>query len=133
MVTPTVVSIVALNGRDDAELLRLAAGAARGLKAPLGAAILESARERDLEVAAPDPLQEAAEVGVVAAIAGRRVVVGNAALFVSLGLSLAQFGEWPERLRQQGQDIVFVAVEGQAAGFLGVVDASSDDVAPQPE
>ncbi|MCY0725800.1 hypothetical protein OVW19_29090, partial [Klebsiella pneumoniae] len=85
-----------------------------------------------VEVAAADRLQEAAEAGVVASIAGLRVVVGNAALFISLGLSVAPFGEWPERLRQRGQQIVFVAVDGQPAGFLGVVD-SSQDVSPDPD
>lgn len=122
MSKPTVVSIVALDGRDDGGLLALAAGAARGLKTPLGAAILESARERDVEAAAVDGVQTAAEVGVAAWVAGRRVVIGNAALFVSLGLSLERFGAWPARLRQRGEQIVFVAVDGEAAGFLGLID-----------
>lgn len=123
MVQPTVVSIIALDGRDDSGLLALAAGAARGLHAPLGAAILESARERDVEAAAADGVQETAGVGVVAVIAGRRVVVGSEALFTSLGLSLARFGDCPERLQRRGQHIVFVAVDGEAAGFLGVIDS----------
>jgi Cu+-exporting ATPase len=122
MVKPTVVSIVALDGHDDGGLLALAAGAAAGLKAPLGAAILESARERDVDVSGAEGVLEAAGAGVVASIAGRRVVVGNAALFTSLGLSLARFGDCPERLRQRGQQIVFVAVDGEAAGFLGLTD-----------
>lgn len=122
MLKPTLVSIVALGGRDDGALLALAAGAARGLEAPLGTAILESARERDVEIASLDRVQESADAGVVASINGTTVVVGTAALFTNLGLSVAAFGDWPQRLQQQGQQVLFVAVDGRAAGFIGVID-----------
>jgi Cu+-exporting ATPase len=119
-----LVSIVALDGRDDDALLALAAGAARGLEGPLGAAILESARERDVEVAAVNQVHETAQAGVVASVEGMMVVVGNATLLTNLGVSLDRFGDWPERLQQRGQQVLFVAVDGEAAGFLGVSDSA---------
>ena len=70
-----------------------------------------------------EQVQEAAGAGVVAAINGKTVVVGNAALFENLGLGLTRFGNWPERLQQRGQHVLFVAVDGMAAGFLGVIDS----------
>lgn len=124
MLKPTLVSIVALHGRDDDALLALAAGAARGLEAGLGAALVESARERDVETPAVDVVHETTGAGVVAAIDGKTVVVGNATLFNTLGLSLTRLGELPERLRQRGQHVLFVAVDGKAAGFLGVIDSA---------
>jgi Cu+-exporting ATPase len=124
MLKSTLVSIVALDGRDDEALLALAAGAAHGLEAPLGTAILERARERDVAVANVDRVQETGQAGVVASVDGKTVVVGNAALFTSLGLSLTRFGDWPERLQQRGQHVLFVAVDGTAAGFLGVIDST---------
>ena len=123
MLKPTLVSIVALDGCDDDALLTLAAGAARGLDASLGAAILDSARERDIEVPRVDQVHEAAGAGVVSAVNGRTVVVGNAAIFENLGLALAPFGNWPERLQQRGQLVLFVAVDGKAAGVLGVIES----------
>ncbi len=84
MLKPTLVSIVALDGRSEDELLALASGAAEG----------------------------------------RSVVVGDAARFAELGLSIDRLGDWPERLRQQGQRVVFVAVDGETAGLLGVIDAA---------
>jgi cation transport ATPase len=85
MVKPTLVSIVALDGRSEDELLALATGAA----------------------------------------GGHAVVVGDAVRFSELGLSIERLGEWPERLRQQGQRVTFVAVDGQTVGLLGVVDAAA--------
>lgn len=124
MLKPTLVSIVALDGRDDDGLLALAAGVAASLEAPVGAAILASAREREVEVAAVDRMHETAGAGVVASVNGTTVVVGNAALFINLGLSLARFGDWPARLQQRGQHVLFVAIDGNAAGFLGVIDSA---------
>lgn len=127
MFKPTLVSIVALGGRDDGALLALAAGAARGLQAPLGTAIIESAHERDVEIATLDRVQESADAGVVASINGTTVVIGTAALFTNLGLSVAAFGDWPQRLQQQSQQVLFVAVDGRAAGFIGVIDQETAD------
>jgi Cu+-exporting ATPase len=124
MLKPTLVSIVALDGCGDDELLALAAGAAGDLEAPLSSAILESARERDVEVAAVDRVHETTGAGVVASVEGKTVVVGNAALFANLGLSLKRFSDWPERLQQRGQHVLFVAVNGKAVGFLGVSNSA---------
>jgi P-type Cu+ transporter len=123
MVKPTVVSIVALDGINESALLGLAAGAACGLEDPFGTAILESARERDVEIAAGDRVQDTGVAGVVASVDGHTVVVGNAALFTDLGLAVDCLGDWPERLGRQGQHVLFVAVDGRTAGFLGVTDA----------
>ena len=60
----------------------------------------------------------------VGAAVGRDVVVGDAERFDALGLSVERLGDWPNRLRQQGQHVVFVAVDGQTAGLLGVIDAA---------
>jgi Cu+-exporting ATPase len=120
MVKPTLVSIVALDGHGEDGLLALAAGAARGLETPLGAAILESAREREIEAATVERVKKATGAGVVASIDGRTVVVGDAALFARLGLAIDRLGGWPERLTQRGQQVLFVAVDGSTAGFLGL-------------
>jgi Cu+-exporting ATPase len=122
MSKPVLVSIVTLDGRDESALLALAASAARGLETPLGTAILESARERDVEVAAVDRVRLGGGAGIVASIDGRTVVVGDATLFANLGLSVDRLGGWPERLQQRGQHVLFVAIDGHTAGFFGVID-----------
>jgi cation transport ATPase len=123
MFKPTIVSIVALDGLSEGTLLALAAGVARALEPLLGAAILESAREREVESAPVERVQKAARSGVVASIGGQTVVVGTAALFRDLGLSVSSLGDGPDRLQQRGQHVLFVAVDGHTTGFLGVLDA----------
>ena len=58
-----------------------------------------------------------------AVVAGHTVALGDAAFFRHLGLSIENLGDWPERLRQRGEQVLFVAVDGRTAGFLGVADA----------
>jgi len=120
---PRVVSIVALDGRDESVLLGLAAGLARGLDTPTAAAIVESACEREIQIQHVDQFHYTTAIGVAAAAAGHTVVLGDAALFSDLGLSIESLGDWPERLRQRGEQVLFVAVDGRTAGFLGIVDA----------
>ena len=125
MLKPTLVSIVAVDGTNEDALLALAAGAARGLEPRLGSAIVASALERDVDIASADRVQETGQAGIVASVAGHTVVVGNANLFTHLGLSIATLGDWPNRLRERGQHVLFVAVDGRAAGLLGLVGAGA--------
>ena len=119
----TLVSVVALDGLDESAVLSLAAGVAGGLDAAIAAAILDSARERDIPVRAVDQLRDTTRKGVAGSVEGHAVVVGNAALFADLGLSLESFGDWPDRLRRRGEHVLFVAIDGRAAAFFGVANA----------
>ena len=121
---PRIVSVVALDGRDETSLLRLAAGCACGLEAPLAAAIVDGARERDIAVIEVERMRQTTGTGVAASVGGHTVVIGNAALFTDLGLSLDTLDDWADRLRRRGQQVLFVAVDGRPAGFLGIADAA---------
>ena len=64
-------------------------------------------------------------MGGTAVVAGHTVVLGNAASFSDLGLSIDNLGDWPERLRKRREQVLFVAVDGRTVGLLGVADAWS--------
>ena len=123
---PKVVSIVAVDGRDDAALLALAANLATSLETPIAAAIVESAREREIEIAPVQEFHHATAMGVAGTVGDHRVVLGNAEVFRDLQLSVNNLGDWPERLQQRGEQVLFVAVDGRTAGFIGVAEIRSD-------
>ena len=108
--TPKLVSVIALDGRKESDLLALAAGTIDSVAARLAAAVRETAFERN--------------VGPVAT--GMNVIVGTPDRFRDLGISVERFGDWPDRLRQQRQELLFVAVDGRTAGVLGFA-------APEPD
>ena len=61
--------------------------------------------------------------GVVGRVGGREVAVGNAALMQTRGDRCRRaVCDARERLRHDGQTVVFVAIDGRAAGLLGIAD-----------
>jgi Cu+-exporting ATPase len=63
---------------------------------------------------------------VVGSVDGRRVAVGNTALFASLGIEPADLPTRADALRQEGQGVMLVAIDGKAAGMIAVADPIKD-------
>ena len=119
---PRLVRVVAIGRVDENELLRLAASLERSSEHPLAEAIVKGAGKRALKLS--EPLDFAAESGkgVVGLVDGKHVAVGNLALLASLGIDPEDLPERAEALRQEGQGVVMVAVDGIAAGIVAVAD-----------
>ena len=93
---------------------------APALEPALAGAIEASVRERGIQPIQIGEFHESVSTGVAASVDGHRVVLGNAAFFAELGLPLDAVGEWPERFRRHGEQVLFVSVDGRTAGFLGI-------------
>jgi len=143
---PRLQHVEAINGFSPDELLRLAAAAERGSEHPLAEAVLEGWAERSGGQACEPATEFQAEPGggVQAIVAGRRVRVGTPEFcretslptpapsggLVQLGLAPIarptgddlQWGPAPDNWQERGATVMFVAVDGQAAGWLAVVD-----------
>jgi len=119
---PKLVSVVASDIVDEATLLRLVATLERGSEHPLAAAIVKGAEERGVEVAEAKDFDSVTGKGVTGSVDGRDVALGNRALMESLGIDPSHLVERAEELRAEGQTVMFVAVDGKAAGLVGVAD-----------
>ncbi|MFA7535841.1 MAG: heavy metal translocating P-type ATPase [Desulfuromonadales bacterium] len=119
---PRLVAVRTTEGRSEDELLRLAAGLEQGSEHPLAAAIVDGARERGVEPGRAEDFQAVTGKGVTGRIAEQRVALGNLALLRELGIQAGALADAAEALRREGQTVVFVAVDGRAAGLLGVTD-----------
>jgi Cu+-exporting ATPase len=107
----------------DAGVLRLAAGLERASEHPLAAAIVEGARASGLEDLPPvGGFHSVTGKGVEGTVDGRAVVLGNAGLLAERGIDAGSLASTAEELRRQGQTVMFVAIDGRAAGLLGVAD-----------
>ena len=60
--------------------------------------------------------------GITGVVDGRRVAVGTAALLTALGIDAEPLRTRADRLRESGQTVVLVAIDGRAAGLVGVAD-----------
>jgi Cu+-exporting ATPase len=123
---PALVSIRFVPPWSDTEVLRLAASLERRSEHPVASAVIAGAEQR---AATPGTVKEFRSVtgyGVTGVVDGHSVAVGTSTLLRErLNMAdpgLAVLEEEAARLRAEGQTTVFVAVDGKAAGLLGVAD-----------
>jgi Cu+-exporting ATPase len=109
-------------GQSEDEVLRLAASIERASEHPLAAAIVGGARAKGLGLASVQDFRAFPGKGVVGTVVGRRVALGNPALFVDLGISFDAWAERVEMLRRDGKTVMLVAVDNKAAGIIAVAD-----------
>jgi Cu+-exporting ATPase len=117
---PEVVTVLAFGGLARAELLELAAALEAESEHPLAAAIVRSAGSgrapRKVE-----SVQTLSGQGVIGRVDGKRVAIGNASLLTAEGTGPPD-AKKTDRLRAEGQTVVFVVVDGQLSGALGIAD-----------
>jgi Cu+-exporting ATPase len=119
---PTLASAIPVTGQNENELLRLAASLELGSEHPLAAAIVAGARERDLRLSAGQNFKSLTGKGIAGTVEGRAVALGNRKLFEELQIDLEALPAQADGLRSEGQTVMFVAVDGRAAGLIGVAD-----------
>ncbi|MHB1013078.1 MAG: heavy metal translocating P-type ATPase [Desulfobacteria bacterium] len=119
---PKLVMVNPAEGWDEKGLLRLAASLERGSEHPLAAAIVSGAQERGVEPIATESFESVTGKGVKGRVDGRSVALGNRNLFENMGIDPGVLAGKAEALRKEGQTVMFVAVDGKAAGLLGVAD-----------
>jgi Cu+-exporting ATPase len=123
---PKLVSIAPGAGFDEQKLLRLAATLERGSEHPLAAAIVKGGVDRGVQLGEASRFESITGKGVRGTVDGRSVALGNRALMTQLGVELGSLSEKAEALRADGQTVMFLVVDGQPAGLLGVADPIKD-------
>jgi len=119
---PKLTTVEVVPGGSESEVLRLAASLEKASEHPLAAAIVAAAQQRGLQLAKEQGFQSSTGKGIFGIVEGKRVALGNAKLFEELKISADGLRERAEQLRAEGQTVMFVAIEKQLAGLLGVAD-----------
>ncbi|WP_437966982.1 heavy metal translocating P-type ATPase [Sorangium sp. So ce260] len=119
---PKLASVATLGDLPANEILRLAASLERGSEHPLAGAIVGRALEQKLELLPAEGFRSITGKGVVGTVGGRSVALGNIRLFEELGVAPDDLPRLAEERRQEGQTAMLVAVDGKAAGIVGVAD-----------
>jgi Cu+-exporting ATPase len=119
---PRLVTIEPEPGVDESTLLRLTASLEHVSEHPLAAAILAGARDRDLQLAEVSEFRSVTGMGVTGTVEGRAVSIGNLRHMRGLGIEAGALAARAEDLRRAGQTVMFVAIDRQVAGLVGVAD-----------
>jgi Cu+-exporting ATPase len=118
---PRLAMIVA-ETLDESTLLGLTASLERASEHPLAEAIVRGAEERHVALSNASDFVALSGRGATGTIDGRTVAVGNDKLMDELGVDQRSLDERAEALRADGHTVMFVAVDGKAAGLVGVLD-----------
>ena len=108
------------NGAD--RLLYLAASVEAGSEHPLGEAIVRAARESELQLAQPEEFEAQTGQGVIARVGGHRVTLGNAKMMKEGSVPLEGLEAEAKRLQSEAKTVVWMAVDGEALGLIGIAD-----------
>jgi Cu+-exporting ATPase len=119
---PTLSSVFPQPGFEESGLLQLVASLERSSEHPLAAAIVKGAEAKKLSLADVVGFNSVTGKGVKGTVSGKLVAVGNAELFHDLSVDPTLLLDRAEALRKEGQTVMLVAVDGKAAGIVGVAD-----------
>jgi len=119
---PQLVSVVPDGGMAEAEVVRLAASLERASEHPLAAAIVAGAEKRGIRPGEVHDFESVTGLGVTGTVEGRRVVLGSRQLLEGRGIPTGDLLARAEELSREGHSVMLLAVDGKAAGLLGVAD-----------
>jgi Cu+-exporting ATPase len=128
---PRVTTIKAAPGYSEDLLLKTAASLESHSEHPIAKAIVDTARERKLNLSTPHQFQSITGGGISGDIDGQRVVIGKPSLLRAQGAAGTENLEaMGKQLQENGETVVYVAVGGKAAGLIAVADQIKDSTPP---
>ena len=126
---PRLISVIPAKGQNEAEFLRLAASLERGSEHPLAASIVNGATERGITLENAANFNSVTGKGVTGEVGGRKVALGSQKFITELNVNTDALNAQADGLRRDGQTVMFVAVNGEVNGLLGVSDPIKDTTA----
>jgi Cu+-exporting ATPase len=118
---PVVTDIITASGFDETDLLQLSASAEKGSEHPLGEAIVNAAKEKELELLPVESFEAIPGHGILVMIDGRNMLLGNKKLMEDKNIAIT-LQEASDRLAGEGKTPMFIAVDGNLAGIIAVAD-----------
>ena len=123
---PSLSAVIPQPGISENDLLQLVASLERSSEHPLAAAIVKGAVAKKLSLSDVAGFNSTTGKGVKGTVSGKQIAVGNAELFHDLSVDPSPLLDRAEDLRKEGQTVMLIAVDGKAAGIVGVADPIKD-------
>lgn len=122
---PRLMAVLTLAAHSQAEMLRLAASLEQVSEHPLASAIVKGALAKEISLVKPEHFRSITGKGVTGTVDGRSVTIGTGTFLQEQSIEVGALGpllQLAEPLRKEGQTVMFLAVDGQPAGLIGVAD-----------
>ncbi|QDH71778.1 heavy metal translocating P-type ATPase [Lysobacter alkalisoli] len=124
---PSLTDVIAVGGFAEDDVLMYAASVEVGSEHPLGQAIVNGARQRELDIPTVSHFKAVTARGVEGRVNSRLVHVGSRRLLDEEGIELEELEDALVRLENEGKTAMLVAADGRAAGIVAVADTIKDE------
>ena len=119
---PELTAIDALAGQDEDEFLELVAAVESASEHPLAEAIVKAAQDKSLTIPKAHDFNSTTGEGVQAIVDSKQVAIGNSKLMQRLNSFDKELSTEADVRRKDGETVMFVAIDGKAAGLVSVAD-----------
>jgi Cu+-exporting ATPase len=119
---PKVVTLKTAPGFDEEYVLRAAASLERSSEHPLAAAIVAGAESRNIRLSTAEAFESATGKGVKGIVDGARVALGSRKWMDDVLVNVDALRSAAESIQADGHTAAFVAIDGKAAGLIGIGD-----------
>jgi len=119
---PRVTDIIPVPALSEDEVLGRAASVEHDSEHPLGEAVVRLAQERKLNILATSDFSAIPGHGAEAIVSGKKLLLGNLKLMRDRGVALQGLEEKAEGILKSGKTVMFLAIDGRAAGIIGLAD-----------
>ncbi len=119
---PKLVTIETAGDLSADEFLSRVAAVEAGSEHPLAEAIVNGAKARGITIARATDFNSITGEGAEALLNGHKVAIGNSKMMKRVGAYDETLALQADAHRKKGQTVMFVAIDGKAAGLIGVAD-----------
>ena len=119
---PVLTDLKVYNSFDENEILQLAASAENNSEHPLAEAIVNGAKERNIEFKQYDKFRAMPGYGIRATMNEKEIQIGNRKLMASRKISTEAAEKDYEILSNEGKTPMFISVNNELAGLIAVAD-----------
>ncbi len=119
---PKLTSVITEQGLDTDDLLQLAASLEQGSEHPLATAIVKGAKDKGLKLTKIKDFDSSTGKGISGVVNKKYIALGNEKLLEKLNVPPTNLLKKADKLRLQGETVMFVVIENNLAGLISVAD-----------
>ncbi|HVL67070.1 MAG TPA: heavy metal translocating P-type ATPase [Vicinamibacterales bacterium] len=119
---PRLSHVASVTPFAETDVLRFAAALEQASEHPLAAAVIAGARERRIPLPPVESFESLTGLGVSGRVEGHDVLLGSPRLLSERGVDTRTLDPGADRLRAEGQTVMYVAVDGRPAGVVAAAD-----------
>ncbi|MCW8894906.1 MAG: copper-translocating P-type ATPase [Sulfurimonas sp.] len=119
---PKVTTLNVEDGFDEKDVLKYAASLEQVSEHPLAEAVVEHAKESDLDFLHVDNFEAIIGKGITGEIENKKIVLGSESFLDSLNISTKDTSQKADALRKEGKGVIFMAIDSKFSAIIGIED-----------